>query len=453
MSATAAAFGVGRHRPEGTLCEAAPSATALEGDRPRLHITSELHCEAELRKVESLLQRGHVDVAYRRARALYDAEFELPPPLLARVQFALATACVALADGDGSSSGTSGGSSSIGGGVGGASAVGKLNVEKHARSRLAQAERLFGACAATLESSALAPVGSIAEPTLVPCLLNRGIALSRLGRFRAAVKVLERARAVCGGLLGGGAAILRGRVLLALAAATLGTATLSSGGGSPNAQADAETLYREALGAAEAEERSANGWSVNVLEQWQSGSGQPPFVRRPQPARAALAALLQARGEHFEAMKLLATQRAGLRAKVQREGPGSRAAAELSFVAGRLAISAYAVHKDSVASAALKEAARLTLLSPLQGGGGESRGTANEAVTEAWIDDAVGDDPLGHALELTKALRSRGVLDRARGSIHSGAPPPGSTSHSTMLSTWDLHGTTGGSALAEASHI
>ena len=281
----------------------------------------------------------------------------------------------------------------------------------------------------------------------MPCLLNRGIALSRLGRFRAAVKVLERARAVCGGLLGGGAAILRGRVLLALAAATLGTATLSSGGGSPNAQADAETLYREALGAAEAEERSANGWSVNVLEQWQSGSGQPPFVRRPQPARAALAALLQARGEHFEAMKLLATQRAGLR-KVQREGPGSRAAAELSFVAGRLAISAYAVHKDSVASAALKEAARLTLLSPLQGEGG-----ANEAVTEAWIDDAVGDDPLGHALELTKALRSRGVLDRARGSIHSGAPPPGSTSHSTMLSTWDLHGTTGGSALAEASHI
>ena len=82
---------------------------------------------------------------------------------------------------------------------------------------------------------------------------------------------------MCSGLLGGGAAILRGRVLLALAAATLGR----GGAGAP---AEAEALYREALAAAEAEERSVNGWSVNVLEHWQANA-QPQFVRRPQPAR------------------------------------------------------------------------------------------------------------------------------------------------------------------------
>jgi hypothetical protein len=381
-----AAFALGRHRPEGTLCEAAPSVSGPLADdaRPRLSITSERHCEIELRKVEGLLHKGHADVAYRRARALHEAEVELPGLLLARIQFALATACVALADGDRAGPPRSG--------------TADRDAEKHTRSRLAQAERAFAACAMTLESQC----GGPSEPSLVPCLLNRGVALSRLGRFRAAVEVLQAARAVCGGLLGGGAAILRGRVLLALAAATLGR-------GGSTAPAEAESLYREALATADAEERSVHGWSVNVLEHWQAHA-QPPFVRRPQPARAALAALLQARGQHREALSLLCIQRKGLREAVARHGGeaeggwyadgagGGNVAAELAYTCGRLALSAFAVRREGLAMASLREAARLRLIgtggmgdgAAAADGGGRDGGSSVASVEalERWIEHA-----------------------------------------------------------------
>lgn len=311
-NATVNAFALGRYRPEGTLVEADVAREPRE--ELRLNLTSRSHVEAELRKIEAHLAHGDPEGAQRRARSLYDSEFKLPDALLGRVQFALGSCAISLADASVSSA-----------------------PHKLARS-LQQADRWFGFCAATLERA-----NGPCEPSLVPCLLNRGCVLVRRGRFRTATEVLRRARHVSDGLLGGGVA-LRGRVLLALAAALLGCGDAL----------EAEAAYRDALAAAEATERlGASGWHLDEQPPPRGPRPttpqmhiQPPpqgsLIRQPQPSRAALAALLQARGEHHEAMQHLAMQRNGLRESHRRgEASGARARHRMGVI--RTSLSAHSL--------------------------------------------------------------------------------------------------------------
>ena len=131
---------------------------------------------------------------------------------------------------------------------------------------------------------------------------------------------------------------------------------------------------------------------------------------RPQPARAALAALLQARGQHREALSLLCIQRKGLREAVARHGGeaegggyadgagGGNVAAELAYTCGRLALSAFAVRREGLAMASLREAARLRLIgtggmgdgAAAADGGGRDGGSSVASVEalERWIEHA-----------------------------------------------------------------
>ena len=85
---------------------------------------------------------------------------------------------------------------------------------------------------------------------------------------------------------------------------------------------------------------------------------KPSIMRRPQPARMSLASLLQARGEHGEALKLLLVQSKALKLAHAR---GECSAAERAYTAGRLAISGFAAARETTAMNALREAASLRL--------------------------------------------------------------------------------------------
>ena len=217
-----------------------------------------------------------------------------------------------------------------------------------ALSRLAAADGFYQKCAAALERS----VGP-ADPSLVPCLLNRGCVLVRRHRFAAAVETLRRARTVCDGLLGTPRInLLRSHVLHALATA------LEAHG----AVDEAEGAYRGAITADEEDDRATGGGIHRV---------------RSQPYRAGLAALLQARGDHRGAFELLGQQRATLRkikdggasvseteeakAAAEASSKAKAAAEELAYTSGRAAVSAFALGRTGPGTAALREAFVLRL--------------------------------------------------------------------------------------------
>jgi len=322
-------FRPGLHRPSGTLVEEAGTATAAAAaasshfraarrslkDGPVAERMSEAAVAAQMDLAEAELAAGDVLTADRRLKALEDARLTLRPLLTARLLFALGNVSSAL-------------------------------------SRLPAADAYLEQCASTLQAA----VGS-ADPTLVPALLNRGLVLTRSRQYTSAVRTLRRARCVCDGLLGvPRLALLRSRVLHALATALEGSGKLE----------EAEAAYRDALGAAEEDERM----------------GERSRKRRPQPSRAALAALLQARGDHAGALALLDVQRAAWRdAKAETDDSSCYSSSEHAHVAGRAAVAAFAVHRQQHAIAALKEALAV-------GPGGSSVG-----------------EPAARALELANEVR------------------------------------------------
>lgn len=148
------AFAAGRHRPEGTLVE-----HTLDERRSMLTASGKqltaMQAEQELRKMEADLAAGDAEAAFRRFQTFPPSK-DLPEALLAQVHFLIGRSCVAL-------------------------------------SRLEAAERWFGSSAAALERAA-----GPSEPALLPCLLNRGVVLVRLGRHKPAAQVCWRARARAG---------------------------------------------------------------------------------------------------------------------------------------------------------------------------------------------------------------------------------------------------------------
>jgi tetratricopeptide (TPR) repeat protein len=366
------------HRPEGTLVLPAHSR-GLGRAAERGGVSNAEHV---LRSAERDLAAGNPEGAHRRVLSVSPRE-DLPPRMIAQLHFAAGKCLVSL-------------------------------------GRLDAAERSFSLCETSLDSD------GPADLSLLPCLLNRGCLLTQLGRCRSAMAVLRRARRLCDGTLcfDGSKVIaqklaLRSSILLALAAATLGGGNAAEAEAAVSAPDPARARpqharhrihsgilprvgllvptpasspaqhasyrsprpaiaqYRDALTAAEAAERAA------------SGSER----RRAQPSRAVLSALLQARGEHREALKLLEMQRSALRDAHRRGEPN--AAAELAHTAGRLAVSAYATSRSAVATTALREATGLALqLDP----GGAKKG----AKLEAWLADA---EPLA----LARAARGGGV--------------------------------------------
>ena len=359
------AFSAGLHRPEGTLV----------GDAAQLHLAS-LRSQAplqaadiELRRIELALSSGDAEGAHRRAKALLesggkDGVPEHPSDILARIHFALGLAAARL-------------------------------------GRLASSEKHLAACEAAIERT---PFYRSSEPCLLPCLLNRGLVLLRLGRCKPAVACLQRATNLVDGLLSSGRLPLsatlvqhelRSRVLLALGAALLGggeslAAEVAYRGGleaaekaeEQRAQLDrqqrerAPSLYGAEASGGEGGVTSCNYWGSYNSGTSSSGGGggggggdgggssssdgkmKPSIMRRPQPARMSLASLLQARGEHGEALKLLLVQSKALKLAHAR---GECSAAERAYTSGRLAISGFAAARETTAMNALREAASLRL--------------------------------------------------------------------------------------------
>jgi len=284
-----------------------------------------------------------------------------------------------------------------------------LGVSSVSLGRLAAAEKHFSSCEAALSRS---------DPALLPCLLNHGLVLLRLGKHQEAVSELQRARHLCDGLGSSRTRDIRARVLSALGAALLGSGD----------RVGAEAVYRTALEVAEKGEEqqqqarasadagataaggsSGGGGGCNYFGVWSSGSSSsrassscgascgsrresgPRVQRVPQESRAALAALLQSRGEHGEAAKLLLTQLKALRAAHARGEPCGE---ERAYTAGRLAISAFATRRDTMALAALREATEVRMAHGKGGDGAEA--------VHAWV--ASMDEPLPLA---RAALRAR----------------------------------------------
>lgn len=338
--ATTTSFAPGRHRPPATLVEGGGN-DAVDAPHFVPRHFSLPGAEGEMRRVEAALAAGDADAALRRARTIKTDT--LPDEMQARVFFFMAQCCITL-------------------------------------TKLGPAERYFDFAAQALERSL-----GFEEPSRIPCLLNRGCALVRLGRFKEACEVLRKARAVCDSLLSSPQRT-KGRILLALAAAVLGTGDTAA----------AEAAYREALTSAEAEERAAGG-------------GRP----RAQPSRAVLASLLQARGDHTEAYKLLSVQRAALRDAVRR-GEGSEA--ELAHTCGRLAVSAFVTRKESAAMAALRDATRHRVSS---GTIYSSSSGAVQARIDTWVDTE------SEPLALAKAAKARAAPREALRPNTAGAGGPG----------------------------
>lgn len=358
------AFSIGAHRPEGTLVEGASSSGADASGNVTLHSLA----GADLLRIQRDLANGHADAAYRRAKLLHEAPTEhLDNAQRVQLVFELGVSCAAL-------------------------------------HRPAAARKHFSDCEAML---------SPLDPALLPCLLNRGLVLLSSGNFVEATTELRRARHLCDGLFGSKrTGEIRSRVLTALGAALLGSG--DRGG--------AEAVYRDALDAGEkAEDRQwasssrsdARGSGAAAGEAGASGclyfgqsdatssAGQERrergarVLRAPQDCRAALAALLQSRGEHAEAAKLLHTQLKALRAAQAR---GKPCAEERAYIAGRLAISAFATRRDATAMAALREATELRMLAV----GEKSAGSADGV--HAWV--ASIDEPLPLARAALRAVRS-----------------------------------------------
>lgn len=259
-------------------------------------VLSEAEVDDQLRIAETEMSGRQWAAALRRASAVHDSDGPRDPLMRARILFILGSCSQAL-------------------------------------SRLEAADSYYERCAEMLESA----VGP-ADPTLLPCLLNRGCVLVRRRRFATAISALRRARSICDGLLGTPrlGLLLRSRVLLALATALEGRGETD----------EAEAVYRDGLLNSEEDERATG------------------VRRRPQPCRTALAALLQARGDHEGAIRLLDVQRATLR-DAQANGAAS-ASDELAHASGRSAISAFALGRTAHGMAALREAVALQLVTANQ---------------------------------------------------------------------------------------
>ena len=91
--AAVTAFATGVHRPEGTLINSGGANAYAERHASAHPILSTT--QIDLNRVESDLNNGNAEAAYRRAKLLLE-EGELDETLLARLQFALGGCCVAL---------------------------------------------------------------------------------------------------------------------------------------------------------------------------------------------------------------------------------------------------------------------------------------------------------------------------------------------------------------------
>ena len=330
------AFRPGLNRPAGTFVEMQADTPTTRrhtwSGEPLEHYTDDMLI-AQMTLAEEEMIRGDAPGAERRMRALEDIDMENRPLLAARLYFDLGNANRELA-------------------------------------RLKSSDGYFARCAALLERA----VGA-SDPSLVPCLFNRGCVLVQRGLFPSAEQTLRRARGVCDGLFSvPRKSQMRSHILHALAIAIEGCGRTD----------EAEATYRTALSAAEDDERS-------------SGVPRP----QPQPSRAALASLLQARGDHAGALKLLDTERAAWRKARAAGRRQAWIALELAHAAGRAAIAAFALHREQHAMLALREA--------LSAG----RAARNNGVTQSASARAVPNDPLQLARE------TAAVMSRARTAIHS----------------------------------
>ena len=296
-------FAAGLSRPSGTSVERAVYRPNAE----RHAVTaSEDEVVEQMQLAEEELARGEPQVAEAQLRLVHDAALKCSPLVSARLLFLLGHCCTS-------------------------------------RSQLALADNFYKRCATVLERA----VGS-ADPSLVPALLNRGCILVRRRRFFSAIETLRRARSVCDGLLGSAPrlGLLRSRVLHALGTALEGNGEIH----------EAEAMYRDALAAAEDDERLVSIAGDSGLDTGGSSETVTPSVRpsmsRPQPSRASLASLLQLRHDHEGALRLLDVQRAALRA----DQASHVSTDELAHASGRAAISAFALGRHAAAVAALREA-------------------------------------------------------------------------------------------------
>lgn len=276
-------FAPGLNRPAGTLVTPTESSPRESNER---RSCSPVHAAAFVEKLESAEEEyavGDLIGAERRLKDLQEHGSAIPPLLAARLLFALANVNAALA-------------------------------------RLSVADGYYQECCQMLEAEV-----STTDPSLVPCLLNRGCLLVRRRRFRAAVYTLRRAWKISSSLLGAPRlALLRSRVLHALGTAYEGSKEL----------AEAEAAYREALAAAEEDEKMV-------------GTNREKIA-----IELSLAALLQARGHHEGAWKLLEVARCSMRNR------GGLPASEMAHVAGRAAISALATQRNKQAKLALVDAVK-----------------------------------------------------------------------------------------------